>query len=335
MCTTYDCRMTVRGSAGTALATQAARMFFQRQLTKIEIAGHLGISRFRVARLIDQALADGLVRIEFRDMPTQDAELAHRIEEQAGLDLCLVADAAPTEAETTIRVARLAGRLIGELLMPAEVVGIAWGSTLAAVVAEIEDARRPDLEVVQLAGGSSQLGPERDPGELARLLAERLGASHRPLFAPAFVESRRLRDSLVRQPDVASAVAQFSRLTTAVVGIGAMPDSGSGGRSSLVGSGVLGAAEIERLVTLGAVGDLVVHPFDAAGTFVAPDLADRAVAVSIEELRRTRRVVAVAAGTGKARAIAGALATHVVRVLVTDSATADRIVALLDRRKGR
>ena len=49
------------------LSTQAARLFFDRQLNKVEIAARLGISRFRVARLIDDALADGLVRIEYRD----------------------------------------------------------------------------------------------------------------------------------------------------------------------------------------------------------------------------------------------------------------------------
>jgi DNA-binding transcriptional regulator LsrR (DeoR family) len=69
---------------------------------------------------------------------------------------------------------------------------------------------------------------------------------------------------------------------------------------------------VATLVASGAVGDLIVHPFDATGRFVAPDLAARAVAISVDELRAIPRVVAVAAGVGKARAIRGALATGVI-----------------------
>ena len=95
------------------LASQVARLYFDRQMTKVEIAAHLGISRFRVARLIDSALADGLVRIEYRDVPAEDRALATQMEERFGLDLCAVADVAD-DADTggLDVVAQLAGAVI-------------------------------------------------------------------------------------------------------------------------------------------------------------------------------------------------------------------------------
>ena len=66
------------------LATQVARLYFDRQLSKVEIATRLGMSRFRVARLIDGALIDGLVRIEYRDVPIEDVNLARTIEIDSG-----------------------------------------------------------------------------------------------------------------------------------------------------------------------------------------------------------------------------------------------------------
>ena len=122
---------------------------------------------------------------------------------------------------------------------------------------------------------------------------------------------------------------RFGDLTLAIIGIGAMPSATSEASSSLLRSGVLDDAEIARLVALGAVGDLLVHPFDAAGRFVAPDLAERAVAIGIDALRRVPRVVAVAVGSSKAAAIRGGLASGVVRILVTDRATA-RAVLVID-----
>lgn len=312
------------------LAAQVARLFFDRQLSKVEIAGRIGISRFRVARLIDAALAEGLVRIEYRDIPSDDRDDARAIEERFGLDLCAVA-AVPADETTDdparARVARLAGAVLDGLIAPGDVIGIAWGSTLAAVVREVPSRAAGDLEVVQLAGSSARLGREHDAGELARGLADRLGAAHHAIYAPAFVESATLRRALERESEVAQAMDRFDALTLAIVGIGAMPAGDGGAASSLLRSGVLDDVEVARLAALGAVGDLVVHPFDATGRFVAPDLAERAVAIGVEQLRDVRRVIAVASGVRKAEAIRGALRTGVVRMLVTDGPTARAVLA--------
>ena len=310
------------------LATQVARLFFDRQMTKVEIAAHLGISRFRVARLIDSALADGLVRIEYRDVPAEDRALATEMEERFRLDLCAVADVAD-DADTggLDVVAQLAGAVIDGLIGPSEVIGVAWGSTMAAVVRHIPTRAATTIQVVQLAGSSSRLGRERDAGQLARSLADRLGATEYPIYAPAFVASADIRAALARDPEVAGALTRFETLTLAIVGIGAMPSGADGASSSLVRSGVLDETEVARLVALGAVGDLVVHPFDATGRFLAPDLVERAVAIGVDALRRVPRVVAVAAGSAKTAAIRGALASGVVRILVTDRVTARAVLA--------
>ncbi|HET9455971.1 MAG TPA: sugar-binding domain-containing protein, partial [Candidatus Limnocylindrales bacterium] len=219
------------------MAAEVARLFFDRQLSKVEIGGRLGISRFRVARLIDLALAEDLVRIEFRDVPSVDRDLARAIEERFGLDLCVVAGEADGDADGdadgAARAARLAGSVAGELIGRGDVVGIAWGSTLAAVVGAIGPRHDPSIEVVQLAGSSVRLERTRDPGQLSRALADRLGAGHHPLLAPAFVDEPALRSALLAQPDLAETVASFDRLSLAIVGIGAMPAGGRDGRSSL------------------------------------------------------------------------------------------------------
>ena len=135
-----------------------------------------------------------------------------------------------------------------------------------------------------------------------------------------------MQDALLREPEVGRTIGRYADLTLAVVGIGAMPHDGREASSSLLRSGVLDATAIAHVRERGAVGDLVVHPFDAEGSFVAPELAARAIAIDVERLRATPRVVAVAAGVDKAAAIQGALRSGVVRILVTDRATARAIL---------
>jgi DNA-binding transcriptional regulator LsrR (DeoR family) len=311
--------MTDMGHDAAGLMTQAARLYFDRQQSKIEIATALGISRFRVARLISRALDEGLVRIEYRDAPAADRAIATAIEERYDLDLCVVAGGSDVED-----VARLAASIIDGLVEPDDFVGIAWGSTMARVVAAMPARRDPSLSVVQLAGSSIRFERAEDPAEVARLLAERWGAAYHPLLAPAFVDRRSMREALSREPDVAATMALFRRLTLAVVGVGAL---GTGAdASSLARSGTLDPTMVEALVASGVVGDLLLHPITERGTFPATELADRAMSISVDGLRAVPRVVAVAAGAAKATAIRGALRSGIVRILVTDAAAASAVV---------
>ena len=142
---------------------------------------------------------------------------------------------------------------------------------------------------MQLASSSSRLNAGSDAGDLSRQLAARLGAKHRPLYAPTFVGSAALRDALLGEPDLGGAIAAFASVRMAIVGIGAMTAPADPLRSSLLAAGVLDADEIAGLAARGAVGDLVVHPFDAEGRLVAPELEARAIAIDSTTLRAIRR----------------------------------------------
>ena len=315
------------------LSTQVARLFFDRQLSKVEIASRLGISRFRVARLIEGALADGLVRIEYRDVPAEDRELAGAMEERFGLDLCAVAvegvaehvgrpfdDGCPAprrrrpgrpDRPTATRSASP-----GDPRWPPSCV-----RSLPAVTA--------DSEVVQLAGSSSRLDRDRDAGELARVLADRLGGIAHPIFAPTFVETTALRAALLREPEL----AEHGR-PVRLPGPGDRRDrrdarqTPAGRASSLVRSGVLDDDEIRSLAERGAVGDLVVHPFDAEGRSWRRRWPDRAIAIGVDQLAaraaswRSRPVSARRGRSGARWRLA------IVRILVTDAPTARAVLEI-------
>ena len=170
-------------SASAALLDQVARLFFEQQLSKVEIASRLGMSRFRVARLLDRARAEGVVRIEFRDALDEDRALADQLESRFAVR-CRVSAASGDPSA----LARLGARVVDAALGPGDAIGIAWGSTVAAVVRALPSRTDPSIAVVQLAGSSTSLDATSDPGDLARVLAERVGGRAHRLHSPAFVE---------------------------------------------------------------------------------------------------------------------------------------------------
>lgn len=304
---------------------QVARMYYDRQMSRLDIASSLGISRFRVARMLNLAISRGIVRIEFRDLPREDRALAHDLETRYGLTMCaVVAEGGPDDPQP---LAMTAAAIINDLVKRGDVIGIAWGSTLAAVVREIPARYEPTVDVVQMVGSSTGLGAEWDPGQLTRRLADRMGGRASVLFAPALVDSLTLRSALVQHAEIQTTMSRWQQLTVAIVGIGAMPVPGEPIHSSLFGSGILSDAQVEELRGRGVVGDIVVHPMTADGTFVAPELGARAMAVSVADLQRIPRLMAVAAGPTKIQAIRAALRSRIVDVLVTDQATARGVLA--------
>jgi len=294
----------------SAAAVHVSHLYFKRRLSKQEIAVRLGISRFKVARLIDQALEEGLVRIEVAEPVALDAELGRRLERAYGLELALVATDAEADAP-----ARAAASWLPELLHEGDVLGVAWGSTIQAVVRRLE--RAPAVPVVQICGAIAGAGSGAGPAELAWQLAERIGGQFYPLPVPAVVVSDAAREEMLGNGAVAPTVAMFDRVTVALVGIGSLA-----GRSSLLSTGSVSSEALPALRAAGAVGDLVVHFFDADGRIVDSALSRHAIQLPLERLRAAR-VIAIAGGPGKEEAIRGALRSGLVDVLVTDARSAE------------
>ena len=77
----------------------------------------------------------------------------------------------------------------------------------------------------------------------------------------------------------------------------------------------------------GAVGEISFRFYDIDGQPVITPLNDRVIGITLDELRRADRVMAIAGGEAKTAAIAGALRLGVINVLVTDRFTAARLTA--------
>ncbi len=200
-------------STATELA-HVARLHYRRGLTRQEIGERLGVSRFRVGRMLEEALARGVVRIEIDD-PPQDDETAAGLEEAYGLELAVVV---PDERD----LPAVAAGWLPQLLRPDDVLGVAWGTTLRALAERVE-ATPLGTEIVQICGTVAGLSGGSGPSEVSLLLAERLGGRAHLLPAPALTT---VRSELVADPAVKPTLERFRRVTTALVGIGARPDGG-------------------------------------------------------------------------------------------------------------
>src|SRR5262249_12885761 len=146
---------------------------------------------------------------------------------------------------------------------------------------------------------------------ITRRLANLVGAEATLLPAPGVTGSAEARAVLVRDAFVKQALDLFGSITLGLVGIGAIEPS-----KTLASSGnVFSPKELRQLATKGAVGDICLRFFDAAGKPVVTALNERVISIEPAQLRKARRVVGVAGGSRKMAAIRGALAGRLINVL--------------------
>jgi DNA-binding transcriptional regulator LsrR (DeoR family) len=306
------------------LMAKVARMYHQQGLTQSEIMGRLNIHQSTVSRLLKRAEKEGIVRILVSVPPGTHPELEEALQSAYGLRDAMVVDSVDDEDQIVRDLGAAAAFTVESTLKPGEVIGIScWSAALLAMVDAMHPTQRAaGTRVVQILGGVGSPGAAMHATNVTRRLANLIAAEITLLPAPGVVGSAEARRVLMKDQFVREALELFKSVTLALVGIGAVEPS-----KMLAASGnVFSREELKLLSGKGAVGDICLRFFDAAGQPVITPLNDRVISMELDQLRRVPRVVGVAGGKRKTAAIRGALAGKWINVLITDRAMAQRLL---------
>ncbi len=187
-------------------------------------------------------------------------------------------------------------------------------------------SRRSELDgvkVIQGLGGLGDPNKEVHAADLTRRLAQVFGGETVLLPSPAVAGSPEARDTYLKDPFVGDVLEQAKSGNLAVMGIGAPRLD-----SILMREGkIVTEHDLEVLKRKGAVGDMNLRFFDKNGELVKSNFDQRVIGLSLDEIQQIERVVGVAGGVAKVSAVRGALAGHLVDVLVTDQITAQQVLS--------
>lgn len=298
------------------LAAHASRLFLLEQKGKSEIAELLGISRFKVARLLDEARARGIVRIEILAPEGTLEALSTELAARFNLSAALIVPTGPTYAHTAREIGATAARFALDHLEPGAKLGLGWGSTVGAAVPYLVD--KTPIDVVQLAGGFAGVDPDFNGPQVVMDAAAQLGGRAYLLHAPSVAQTAAARSVLRDEPAIRQTVELYDHLSALITGIGALLPVAT---SAIYRGSVLGAAIQQQLADSLAIGDTCCHFVDARGHLIE-SFEDRIVGISASQIRGTPLRISAAFGTAKVPAIRAALMSGLPNVLVIDSTTA-------------
>jgi DNA-binding transcriptional regulator LsrR (DeoR family) len=300
-------------------ATVARRFYFDGE-SKSDIAEQLGLSRFKVARLLDHARASGLVRIELDYRGELDLDLSVRLREALGLQHCVVIDS-PEDGDAVLRASlgRAAAGLLTEILGPDDVLGLAWARTLMEMRRAL--TRLVPCAVVQLTGALSRPDVDESSIELVRDVARISGGPAFFFYAPMILPDPGTARALRTQPEVARAISRFPDVTKAVVGVGAWEQ----GQSTVADA--VSEDERRELHELGVRAETSGVQLDGDGNAITTPLTERIIGIDADQLRAIPEVIAIVYGTSKAGAVQAAVRGGCATSLVTHASMARELLA--------
>lgn len=293
-----------------------AQRYFLEDRSKVQIADEIGVSRFRVARMLEQARELGIVRISVDAPPDVDFDASRRLAEQYDLRQALVLTGVDGDPDRTrAQLGRACSSLLTERLTETDVLGVSWGRTLHALAQVVGPL--PRCGVVQMVGTVPAVDLGLNSMDLVRRIGEATGGTIHALHAPMVVDSPDLARALRESGVVRSTTEMFSRITCALVGIGSWQQD----RSSV--EAALPDDVAARAAAAGALADICSTVLDANGSVISdPRVADWCVSITTDQLCQIPHVIAIAGGAEKAPAIAAALRAGLVHTLITDHAAA-------------
>lgn len=293
-----------------------ARRYYVDDRTRVQIAEEFGLSRFKVARILEDAVASGMVEITVHAPESIDIELSRALVDLFGLKMAFAVRTATVDQQVLWdAVGRITADLLGEIVTDRDVLGVDCGRTLASMTTHLD--RIAACDVVQLTGMAGSVGATS--AELVRRITQLSGGRAWSMYAPLLVEDSKTCAALRSSRGIQETFGHHASVTKAVVSVGAWQP----GLSQVYD--LLTPAESAQWAQRGVVAESCALLLDGDGNRVE-GLDDRRMAVSENVLRGIDQVIAIAAGESKLQAVRAVLKSGLVSSLIVDAGMAAGLV---------
>jgi len=309
------------------LLADVAEMYYLKGKRQAEIAKLIGLTSSMVSRLLTEARQRNMVEIRIRRSLQFDYAMENAFRERFNLHAVNIVTVRNYESQFLKYLGAAGAQIFKKYLSPNGIIGIAWGTTLSALVDEFEINSSLPVKLVELVGAMGARSSEYEGHGIITKLAQKMGAEQYFLNAPflcANPETARalMKDAIVNQPLTLARQAQI-----ALMGAGSL----SIPSATVYRFGYMSEDLIEELKQAGAVGNVCGLYYDLDGQDVCTEFCERLVTISQTDLFSIPIRIGIVGGPDKAEPILGALRGEYFNVLVTDSITAERVLEIAIR----
>jgi len=206
------------------------------------------------------------------------------------------------------------------------VIGIAWGTTLSAVVEAFTTGEVNPSTLVELTGAMGSRSSEYEGHGIITRLANKLGAEYHYLNAPFLCSHIKTAESLLNDKIISHPLEMAKNANLALMGVGSLDPQ----HATVLRFGYLSKELIVNLSQAGAVGNVCGLYFDIHGDPACADFCQRIISISKDNLLSIPNRIGVAGGADKVEPLLGALRGGYINILVTDNITAQAMLEMAE-----
>ena len=297
------------------LITEVATLYYEKNFTQQQIAEKLSLSRQTVSKMLSDAIKENIVEIKINN-PIKDCTILKQ-------ELCKVfnlkdavvcASSGRGEEVRRVMTVKAAAEYIKPIIETGnKKIAVSWGRTIKAFIAELSEIKTKNNVVFPLFGATDNEEPYFLSNEIAREMADKIGANVKYAWFPYLPDDMRDSDLFKKTSYYKKIQGLWNEIDLAVVGIG---------NTEILDhfSKTFGYSKNNDA----AIGDIATQFFNQNGEILG--LYKNTLCASYENLKNAKQTVAIACGEDKAAAICCALKTGIITTLVTDDHNAKYIL---------
>ncbi len=297
------------------LMAEAAMLYYEKNCTQQEIAARLNLSRQTISKLLNDAIKEHIVEIKIHN-PMKDCEALEReLCEKFNIVSAVVCSTSGKgeDVRRMMTVKAACDYLTPILEKGNRKIAVSWGRTIQSLIGELPEMKTQNNVVFPLFGATDTDRPYFLSNEIARSIADKIGANIKYAWLPYLPDDLSDCDLLKKTSYYKKLQELWDDIDLALVGIGNTDVLELFGKT-------FGYSEKKGK----AIGDIATHFFSENGEVLG--LYDNTLCASYDNIKNAKQTVAIACGSDKAEAIRGALKTGLITTLVTDEHTAKRIL---------
>lgn len=323
---TFDYNVNQRGGSAVYenhLLYKITWLYYYENLTQQEIAEHLGISRMRVVKLLNQAKNDGIIKFKIDSEAKEFITLERDLCEKFGLEDVFIVPSTPDNTNDSIAIG--AAQYIEDKVEANTWINIGYGDTVSKTINHLIYSLEKPISLVTLTGGVSYYTSSIVEGTRKKTSTSITPEIH-ILPAPLLASSEEIAAIMMKESSIKSILDMASYSQLSLVGIGSVSND-----ATIFKYGIANKDDLTLLQMQGAVGDILSHFFDKEGKPVGSNIQRKLIGIPLETLKNSHKTVGIAGGKEKVQAIYSSLVGGYINILITDENTAQELLTFSNK----
>lgn len=301
-----------------------SKMYYELNMSQIQIAEKEGISKSNVSRLLKSAMDMGLIEVRVKESVLSYSDLEKDLLARFPLRRAVIIPDLVGNRQVLLQ--DVCGALAEDLprfLKNDSILGVHWGNTLAVLAKLLPSIKRQGISVIQLSGGFSRAVYESGALDILKSFVDSVNGTGYQIPAPAMVDQAFIADAIKEDHQISQILEMANRCDTAVFSVGNLERP-----SVLYEMGLITEENYRIIKEKGGIGDCCSHFLNSQGDTLDPEMDKRVIAAPLSVIRKIPNKLLVAVGKEKASVIAAALKGGLADSLYIDAPTAEEIVRM-------